>query len=212
MSSLKWDNTPDFFFLRRMGFMPATMETWNALYRRLEIVIPPAAVPLPKPTNAALDRYEAETGSKLPRSYRQFVKVFGPGSLCEWFRICVPGYADRKMIDLREYDRGTHEGDDLFSEIYGQPELVQRLVFFSHTFGGDIIGWDPESRSKEEALDYMIYGLPRTERHIVKVADSFPKFIEGVLRGTALKNICYATKEKMRQCFQTCVVRSGKKR
>src|SRR5688572_23714813 len=66
------------------------MADWAEVYRGLRIL----ATPTPRielPTDAELDRFEREFGFRLPRNYRAFIKVFGPGQLTHDFRFRSAG-------------------------------------------------------------------------------------------------------------------------
>ena len=54
----------------------------------------------PPATAEELDEFEIPTGFKLPRRYREFIKVFGPGELSEFFYFYAPRPA------LRRTDQG----------------------------------------------------------------------------------------------------------
>ena len=62
---------------------------WEKLYSSLEYI--PSWYPaVPTPTNAMLDAYEARNRFMLPRSYREFIKLFGPGEIATIYTICAP--------------------------------------------------------------------------------------------------------------------------
>ena len=63
---------------------------WKRLYKKLEIVVPEGYRPVAKPSRRDLDAFEKQFGFKLPRSYREFMEVFGPGTLADYFRIDDP--------------------------------------------------------------------------------------------------------------------------
>src|SRR5262249_36057044 len=136
-----------------------------------------------RPTAAALDRFESVTGLPLPRSYREYTLVFGPGELAELARICTPGYPGDDTIDLYENNRFTHGGEEILTDAYGEPERVHRMAFFGSTVGGDYLGWDTAEVEDPEAHEYAVYGLARLLKRPVKLAPSFGAFVEGLLAG-----------------------------
>jgi hypothetical protein len=157
---------------------------WKELYERLRIVDTPGYAPLPKPSPATFAEYESATSFRLPPSYREYAAVFGPGEIGAYARIRAPGYPDDEGSDLAECDRFKHEGDNLLCEIYGDPERIRRLVFFATSFTGDIFGWDPAEVTDPATPEYAVWGLPRNGQVLVRVADTFPAFVEGVLQGS----------------------------
>jgi hypothetical protein len=101
---------------------------WEELYRRLKIIDTRGYRPVPKPTTDTLDRFETQTGLPLPRSYRHFAAVFGPGELAEFARLCAPGYPGDDTLDLYDRNRFTHGGEDILTDLYGEPERVGRAA------------------------------------------------------------------------------------
>ena len=81
---------------------------WNAVYQSLEVREQPHLKALPKPTDESLDRFEEESDFQLPRSYRTFIKVFGPGELAWEYRFVAPGYPRQpEAIDLVRFNEDT---------------------------------------------------------------------------------------------------------
>ncbi len=72
--------------------MGSAMKTdWQQLYSSLELVAPTYGLPFPKPTEDSLDEFESSAHFRLPRSYREFIKVFGPGMFGGYIGIRGPG-------------------------------------------------------------------------------------------------------------------------
>jgi hypothetical protein len=137
---------------------------------------------LPRPSDDDLNRYERESGFRLPLSYRAFVKVFGPGELGGDFRLRAPGYPDHPHADLGRSNAEIRAGlTKTFLSLFNDPDRVARMVFFCAPGGGDWIGWDPEDIRDAELHEYGIYEIGDEEME--KVADSFPQFIEEVCLG-----------------------------
>jgi hypothetical protein len=160
-------------------------QRWQRLYDSLEIHGLPAGSrikALPRPSDEDLDRYERESGFRLPLSYRAFIKVFGPGELGGDFRLRAPGYPDDPYADLGRTNAEIRAGfTETFLSFFDDPERVSRMVFFCAPGGGDWIGWDPEDVRDAELREYGIYEIGDEEME--KVADSFPQFIEEVCLG-----------------------------
>lgn len=178
------------------------MSIWTELYRQLRIAESPAQTPAPKPRRNAFGEFEKHLGFRLPPSFRDFASVFGPGEFGAYVRLRAPGFAGNEALDLSECHRFTHEGDDILGEVYGDPERIRRLVFFATSFTGDIFGWDPADVTDERAPEYAIWGLPRHQNALVRVAATFPEFVDGVLRGTVPTDMGYefgTTEEERRE-------------
>lgn len=123
---------------------------------------------------AAAEQFEVTTGYKLPPSYKAFAQVFGPGEMGDYYRICIPG--DEKC----GYDLTT--GHNLAREAYSpaepceQGKILDRLLYFASTIGGEFVGWDPLDMTDPINPEYRVYYVTRlgTAR---AVASSFPEFV-----------------------------------
>ena len=158
------------------------MRHWAALKRTLAVPDNPNLKPLAKPTDETLDRYEAETGFRLPHSYRSFIKVFGPGKLAWDYQIAAPGHPEQGwIVDLAAFNAVPHESlkDKRVLRQFKDPAQVQRLVFFCRPGNGDLVGWDPEDVRDKRWHEYGIYEWGRGDA-LGFVAGSFTEFIEGV--------------------------------
>jgi len=157
------------------------MNQWRVVYRSLAIQEQPQFKPLHRLNNQLLDDYEKRSGFILPRSYRCFIKVFGPGELTCKYEFCAPGYPDQpEMIDLEKFN------EDLKSQMtkstlkrFSDPERIQRLVFFCRTGEGDLIGWDPSDVQNAPTREYGIYCWGRANAAKL-IAKSFDQFINSV--------------------------------
>jgi len=136
-----------------------------------------------RPTALDLDRFEAERGLKLPRSYRNYAVIFGPGLLARYFDIAVPGCRERaKRYDLALLDANSpsHYPVDLSEEIHpGDSAQIRRMLFFCETVGAESIGWDTTELTDKTEQEYEIYLLPRIGE-LVRIANSFPEFINDI--------------------------------
>jgi hypothetical protein len=163
------------------------MRHWAALKRTLVIPDNPNLKPLAKPTDETLDRYEAETGFRLPRSYCSFIKVFGPGVLAWDYRIVAPGYPEQGWaVDLAAFNAECHRplADKRVLRQFKDPAQVRRVVFFCRPGDGDLVGWDPEDVRDKQWHEYGIYEWGREEA-LGFVAASFTEFIEDVCLSAA---------------------------
>ena len=134
---------------------------------------------VPKPTASQLEHFEVATGFRLPRSYREYILVFGPGRLFTDWNIAAPGYGGPCDIDLQtiheslrptelaEFDR-HHEAE--------HRERVRRLRYFCLAYK-DRYGWDPAEVTDPGAHEYAIYHILEDGR-VRRFADSFRGFVE----------------------------------
>jgi hypothetical protein len=153
------------------------VQEWRRLYERLTADLPAddePAHPGVDVVDRATKQFESATGHKLPRSYKTFAKVFGPGELGGSFRIWIPG--DKECgYDLATEHRlaaETHSSADDDE----QGALLTRLLFFASTIGGEFVGWNPLDITDPITAEYRVYYVTRNAK-AMGVAASFPEFV-----------------------------------
>jgi hypothetical protein len=149
---------------------------WRAFYDSL-VIRPMHGETVPRPTVSQLDRFEAETGFRLPRSYREYILVFGPGRLFSDWDIAAPGYAASWLWDLRALDemmRPEERWIDRHPE--AERDRVRRCRYFCRKYK-DAFGWDPAEVCDADAHEYAVYRIIEDGR-VVRVAGSFRGFVE----------------------------------
>ena len=136
---------------------------WSTFYQSLAIELNGGRA-VPKPTNAALDDYERRIGRRLPRSYREFITVFGPGEFSCTLRIAAPGYRYlRTDFDIDFVNEGGYgyaeEEMERYQVLPESRSLLRRLWWFG--FGGSRhwMGWDPEDARDPANAEYAIYAV-----------------------------------------------------
>lgn len=151
---------------------------WEQLTKSLDVRQPPGQA-LSKPTDATLDKFESAHKFKLPPSYREFVKVFGPGEIGGYFRIYAPGYG-KSGADLGRFVKEIRELEEVFRDRFRQKvRFIKRMVPFADTLGGDIIVWGP-SEITDPSSEYSIYMIFEDRDKIAELARSFPAFVQDV--------------------------------
>lgn len=137
------------------------------------------AVPLLKSTTHDLDRFEDESGVKLPHSYREFAQRFGAGELAGYYRLSVP-VAVANKYNLSQFNAETHGApEDAMWEYSAPAEVISRIIFFADTIGGESYAWDPKEIRDTATNEYAIYHFPRAWKYR-EVAGSFNDFLENV--------------------------------
>src|SRR5437867_4109511 len=100
--------------------------------------------------------------------------MFGPGQLAEFLWIYVPAYLpdypSDLSLDLGEYDRSMHKGDESLAKSYLQGELLRLLRYFARSFMGDTFAWDPAEVRGGVTPEYAIYALPLVGYTVIKIA------------------------------------------
>lgn len=157
-------------------------EDWQALYDRILIIYPEMTY-VAKPTRAAIADFEKKCKFVLPNSYCDFIRVFGPGRIGARFRLYAPGYLStlNYKCDLSVFNtdfQSWNKDLGLNPTTYKDEPLIRRLVVFSKTIGGDIIGWDPQDVRDEAAREYGIYYWPYGCKDVSLIATSFKSFIK----------------------------------
>ncbi|WP_158265131.1 SMI1/KNR4 family protein [Blastopirellula marina] len=126
------------------------------------------------PNDAHLNRLEQELNVHLPRSYRAFVQVFGPGILMGSHTILAPGYRGATVIDFLANNKWQAQE----SARRAEPERVGRLIAFAD-FLCQYLAWDPHEIVLPEEHEYRIYLVPKQlDQPLLPIADTFPQFIE----------------------------------
>lgn len=122
------------------------LDRWRSLFKTFSLQRR-SDVPIP-PTGADLDRFEAETGIRLPAGFRSYLRVFGPGCLlvgggrdCREMFISSPYCPDSSLNLGRGVDLLRSLRDD---PPRGMDERVRRLVVFARNGLGHEFGWDPQ--------------------------------------------------------------------
>lgn len=158
---------------------------WSDLYDGIYAMSSDELNSVPKPTDADIDHSEEVLHLKLPRSYRSFIKLFGPGGFVyqgtEQCSILSPSCVGNSRFDIiifNERFRKSLRGSPSSKSYYKDPELIHRLVFFGQTVGNDYYGWDPEGASNQAAFEMPVHQLLRLNQETSIVAGNFISFIE----------------------------------
>ncbi len=124
----------------------------------------------------ALRKFEGEIRHRLPRSYKAYAHVFGPGDMAEYFRIKVP-LTRRKSYDLAAEHKRIWKACN--QDWTGSDEWLKQAIFFGHNIEGEAVIWDTATVCDPLAHEYRVCWLNRLER-IHRQADSFPAFIDDI--------------------------------
>src|SRR5262249_39095921 len=141
-------------------------------------------VPVPKPSTAQLDQFEAENGLALPRSYREFILVFGPGEFSASLKIAAPGYGfvpHPSGVDLLATSRSYGWNAADIARGWGtaeEKERLLRLFYFGLESGRQWLGWDPADVRDPETSEYGIYRVEALGYGTELVAVSFRQLVE----------------------------------
>jgi hypothetical protein len=152
----------------------------------------------PKPTARDVKQLEREIGSRLPDSFKSFIRTFGVGDLAGFFKVYGFAPSDDKASLVTAGDQHRANLEHL-EEPFHAAGVDRRLVVFSTTYGGDVIGWDVE---QETAGEFAVVGLPRFRHTVVPVAPTFPGFVQGVFNGSVLKALGFVERWPCKQTFQ----------
>lgn len=163
--------------LPRRDGMP--IRNWHAFYDSL-VIEPVYGEPVPKPTASELDRFEAEAGFRLPRSYREYILVFGPGRLLTNWHVAMPGYGEPRRSHLDTMHANVRPPEEWIGRYPPeQRDRVRRGWYFCCDYR-DIVGWDPAEVCDPDAHEYAVYRLPE-DGGVVRFAESFREFVENAV-------------------------------
>lgn len=149
------------------------------IFERIRIRRSPELVYPPRITDAELDKLEAQLGSRLPHSYRVFMKRFGPGELQNW--VCLHSIASKRERARRTVTGRTTELRGVFGKHpnwYPNHEWLTKLVYFAIDGGGNVYAWAPDTVTQSRPFECRFYCLPRLEEeHPRPAGESFRRFI-----------------------------------
>jgi hypothetical protein len=129
-------------------------------------------------TAEELDQYETKSGFRLPSSYRDFCRVFGPGQIGGWYQLAVPHLekkGKKKLYDLAGKTKFYHDGLE-WEEYAPDPKRFQRSVIFGDDNTGAVYYWDPEEITVPKKSEYAIYAMFRDFTG-EKLCDTFWDFV-----------------------------------
>jgi hypothetical protein len=142
---------------------------WDAVFGRINYHRYPAWVAIPPATDDVLDRIEVQLGSRLPWSYRAFMKRFGSGDLGGILRL---GPLE-SLVEMT-----TSQREFYAAEKQTNTDWLGRVVYFANTSGGDYYVWDPQDLAASGSGECPVYWLGRhEEEYPERVADSFYELI-----------------------------------
>jgi hypothetical protein len=155
------------------------MGVWDDLEKRLVIdhVNSLGGVVVLKPRLEDLDRFERESGFKLPDSYREFVLTFGPGCFDPGFYFYSPGFPSDRRVDLAAVNHSfkSQKSEGLYQSFF---RFCNRDDFHGSW------GWDPEDVTDPDTHEYGVYllqGEGYDGPH--RVASTFHEFVVSYVFG-----------------------------
>jgi hypothetical protein len=168
----------------------------NSFLRELQILVPPPSDP--KNTKGNWSSIEAEMGLVFPDDYKQFIELYGTGTLCSLIEIGSPFLlGETYRMSVREawiIRTGVYHQHDQFLESpspYSYYPEIPGLLPCATDSSGDIIGWltnvDPE-------LWYLVY-RNRENGYFELPEMGFVEFFVAALRGEVPMPEYYFSKE-----------------
>lgn len=135
-------------------------------------------IPTPE---AQLDAFEEHSGLRLPKSYRSYCSVFGPGQLADWYLIATPGFVANPasligFYDLEATNQTFHDGLD-WREYSSAPEQFERALIFASDGTGAVFFWDPAEVTSKAGHEYAVYATFR-DWSLQRLCDRFDGFID----------------------------------
>ncbi len=148
---------------------PEDLDRWRAL-RKTVVRIGPH--PFLRAKVGDMRRFEADTGLRLPRGYRGFIRTFGAGGLGGSGGYCRVWTLSGVAWAMKVYD---------FQDILGRKsEQLARLVYFADSFLGHAFFWDPGEVTDPNGPEYAIYCLSHGDLDVDCIAIDFYSFITSV--------------------------------
>lgn len=166
-----------------MPKLDGELDAWQALYQTFKT--DGANDRVPPPTSEELDRFESETGIRLPAGYRAYVRVFGPGCILVGGGSNVSEmFIESPYCPAPRMDLTTGASQRLHSLAEDPPrgmdEQTRRLVVFGRNGLGDAFGWDPLDVTVPDAPEFGVYAWYRGD-NVLKISSTFRGFIKFTL-------------------------------
>lgn len=155
----------------------ANAQPWAAVFDGLRVDRPGSWVCAPPATDAELDAVESQLGSRLPQSYRQFMKRFGSGELLYWVQLDETTPSRRGVAGIVSHTRGFRKFVEE-SRDFPNAAWFTQLVYFGSNGGGDAYCWDPSAESRDYPGEYPCYCLlHEEEENAIPLGETFWEFI-----------------------------------
>ena len=150
-----------------------------------------------------LDQFETETGFKLPKSYRDFCTLLGPGILAHPgnYRIVAPKSNGGEMEELRRFNRFAHACNQECEFYCQNAEQVKRALFFGTDIGTSWFFWDPGETANAKDNEHSIFVLYR-DYDVERLANSFWDFVNDICLKSGLPG--YAKVGRITKTFEPC--------
>lgn len=161
-------------------------QPWEKVFDKVRVMRSPAAIYPPRVTDTQLDEMESQLGSRLPHSYREFMKRFGPGGI----------HGRMYLFPITPMRKGQGDGAaTLFTrtaqlrKIFGKPrfqwqrypnrEWLSQLVYFAvHADNNAEYAWHPEEVIQTTPHECQFYSLERLREDApIAVGGSFGDFL-----------------------------------
>ena len=149
-------------------------QSWHQLLEQMTL----SGTPVPV-TGKHLDDFEVANDIKLPKAYRGYCQVFGPGRLngVVSLKISVPGNpAWNSDLDLLTLNRNCHRLDHAeIDEYCSDPPVWKNALFFGDDCG-HLYFWNKSEMSSDDSDCIPVY-LAERDLTIHRVASSFASFV-----------------------------------
>jgi hypothetical protein len=151
-------------------------QPWDAVFSQVRVLPREPFLRLyPLVTDAELNRAEAQLGHRLPRSYREFMKRFGPGEVHGWARLHQVSPWLEMLADF------TLVANTRFHQERFRSGWRAGLIYFACDACGDQCAWDPADVTQSRTHEYRVYYFPdKAGRDRVELAETFWGFLDWV--------------------------------
>src|SRR5262245_54061685 len=156
-------------------------QPWEAVFSQVRVIRNPAWVYAPPATDAELDAVEARLESRLPQSYREFMKRFGSGELMGWSQLDNLAPTRSGVRDIVNHTHNCREYVEQAGDIFPNAAWFAQLVYFGSSGGGDWYCWDPSAKSRTRPQEYPCYCLHHGhENQAIAAGTTFWEFVAWV--------------------------------
>ena len=160
------------------------IRSWQKFYDSLDIGIMGGsisrAIGIWRPTENDIREFESTYKILLPKSYRDFVLVFGAGQLAKDVEIAAPGYPDQRSIYNLAFRNSCRENEETL--LYwpdDERNRLRRFVYFGRYAEQSDVAWDPEDVRNKRAHEYGIWEQ-RRDLSFHLLGSSFKQCVENL--------------------------------
>lgn len=140
-------------------------------------------MPPPRDSGVSVDweAVAAQWGTRLPADYRDFMDLYGGGSINNSFHFCVPDKAGYAPLSADSLAEGTELGFELFG---GDPDAEQEAagrICWAFDAGANHAYWDTTASDPDQWTVMLLHRYAEWERFDLGMAEFLVAILTGAI-------------------------------